>query len=391
MVQKILMGGMFTKSYIYSFNQIFNFLKFLYRFICYSEGITKATLRFTNQVTGEYCFYSLTARTTTSDVLEVIKIESPVRQTARYVITADNPLPRDNIITMGSATKPEEWWTCDTNVIRLTEINPFSGNNEASFEIEYRPLTITKQNKDHLLVIMTKDLGHFKYKLNLSATAPTLRPVLRFEVPLGSTQTENFVFRSFNSTSNTFSCSIKHPEFLSITKSLQVDSAKDWDGAEVRFPVSFEPMEIGEVSDTLCVASNEAGEYICDIVASCTPPLPQGPFNFTSGSSLDIPFRNCFDANYKWQFSVDSPYYKLSIPSTTVNAKTKSNCTVVFEPTGDALTTPGGFVSAKLFIKCESKPNIPPWVFYLKGRVDPTTQLSNTGAENVSSKPKAKK
>ena len=62
------------------------------RFISYVEGITKGTVTFTNVSTGEYLFYTLKAKTLVSEILESIKIESPLRQISRYVITVENPL-----------------------------------------------------------------------------------------------------------------------------------------------------------------------------------------------------------------------------------------------------------------------------------------------------------
>ena len=62
------------------------------RFISYVEGSTKGTVTFTNVSTGEYLFYTLKAKTLVSEILESIKIESPIRQMSRYVITVENPL-----------------------------------------------------------------------------------------------------------------------------------------------------------------------------------------------------------------------------------------------------------------------------------------------------------
>jgi hypothetical protein len=43
------------------------------------------------------------------------------------------------------------------------------------------------------------------------------------------------------------------------------------------------------------------------------------------------------------------------------------------------LNTPGGIVSAKLFITCTSIPNIPPWIFYLQGKIDPNAGAAPAG------------
>jgi hypothetical protein len=54
-----------------------------------------------------------------------------------------------------------------------------------------------------------------------------------------------------------------------------------------------------------------------------------------------------------------------------VNAKSESKVTVILELTEEHVNTPGGFLTAKLFISCASKPNLPPWVYYLRAKVDP--------------------
>jgi hypothetical protein len=42
---------------------------------------------------------------------------------------------------------------------------------------------------------------------------------------------------------------------------------------------------------------------------------------------------------------------------------------VVFEPKEEHRSAIGGIITAKLFVKCSSKPDIPPWVFYLRGTI----------------------
>ena len=97
-----------------------------------------------------------------------------------------------------------------------------------------------------------------------------------------------------------------------------------WEGDDARLTVNFEPTEIGVcctlsvlstlsahcyipltsillinimptnigyhlvgvVRDVLTVTSTVFGEYVCDLIATCVAPLPQGPFNFTRGKPL---------------------------------------------------------------------------------------------------------
>jgi hydrocephalus-inducing protein len=201
---------------------------------------------------------------------------------------------------------------------------------------------------------------------------PALRQTLRFEVPLGSIQTESFIFRTYNAAKTEYTCATKAGDksMFAVAKTFAVEAASGWDGDDARLPVTFEPTEIGSVRDTLTVTSPVGGEYVCDLVASCVPPLPQGPFPFAKGGgAVDIPFRNCFPIQCNWSFAVDSPAFKVNASSATVGPKSEGKCAVVFDPQGDALTAPGGVVNAKLFVTCTSKPELPPWVYYLRGTV----------------------
>eukprot|EP01038_Epipyxis_sp_PR26KG_P004323 gene4323-6124_t len=350
--------------------------EFPLRFLSHVEGISKAIITFTNPITGEYAFYEITATTTSSQVLETFILESPVRQTARNIITIENPLPRDAIITMGSASKPAEWFTIDSQVIRINELSSFSGNAEGNFEIEYRPLIPTKQPSEHLLTILTKELGLFKYKIIVKATIPLLRSILRFDVPLGTIQTESFVFRSFNNQKCEFQCKVNKSEFFVVQKSLPIEapsgSYNAWDGQECKLPIVYEPVEIGEVSDTLTLNHPEYGEYICELIATCIAPMPQGPYQMNMNAPMDIKFRNCFITACNWSYTIDHPAFRVTSQNNiSINAKTEGKCSVVFEPKEEHLSSVNnGFITAKLFVTCASKAEIPPWVFYLKGKVD---------------------
>lgn len=357
------------------------------RFISYTEGQSKGTITFTNPLTGEYAFFELTAKTTMPEVLETIAVESPVRQTARYIITVENPLPKDVPVAMGSVAKPADWWSCDSPYVKLNELAALSGNNEGTFEVEYRPLKPTQQPTEHLLTIMTKELGTFKYKLVVKATPPLLKQVLRFDAPLGSMQSESFIFHAYNLASSNYACSVKKPEYFTVQNSLTVGPvAGGWEGEDTRLNVVFEPTVIGEMRDTLMVTSPEGGEYLCELIGNCTAPMPQGPYTVTQGAGpVEIPFRNCFSTSSTWTFSVDSPAFRVSAPTgtPTVNAKTQSQCAVVFEPKEEHMNAAGGVVNAKLFVTCTSMPNIPPWIFYLQGKID-----ANAGAAPAAAKKK---
>ena len=270
---------------------------------------------------------------------------------------------------MGSLSRPTEWWTCDSKAINIIELSPMSGQPEGSFEIQYRPLLLHTQPVETFLTLICKELGAFKYKLILTTIPPTLRRMLRFEIPLGGIQMETFVFRVYNSLKCDFSCSVKQSDIFSLQKVLTVDTATNgWDGDDVRLSVSFEPTEIGTVRDVLTVTSPMFGEYLCDVIATCTAPVPQGPFVLNRGGGIfEIPFRNCFSLSHIWSYSVDSPAFRLSVTQANVNGKSLGSCSIIFDPVGDLLNSQGGVIAAKLFISCVAKPEMPPWVFYLRG------------------------
>lgn len=332
------------------------------------KGVSQARITFTNESTGEYAFYDITGVTTAEEELEAFTIDSPVRQTARHVLTLENPLGPTVPVRMASP-----WWSCDSKFVRVVELAPLTGNSEGSFEVEYRPLLLTSQPSEHVVSIFTEELGVFKYKVKVSSSPPTLRQILRFNVPLGSMQAETFIFRAYNTARCEYACSLRNQGTFAVAKSVVVDPvAGGWDGDDIRVDVTFEPTEMGEIRDVLTLSSPEGGEYVCELVASCVAPLPQGPFDFTTdGRVVEIPFRNCFDKPSNWTFSIDSTAFRVAAPPTppTVPPKTQGKCGIVFEPKEEHMHAPEGLIAAKLFIKCSLKPEVAPWVFYLRGKI----------------------
>ena len=353
------------------------------RFNSFVEGNTKGKITFTNTNTGEYCFYNLIGKSIMAEVIETIKIEAPVRQSARYIVGIENPLAisrPDIAIEMGSSSKPDEWWTCDSKFVRLKELTSFTpGSTEATFEIEYRPLLPTKAPTEHLVTIITKNLGIFKYKVVLTAVQSSSLPSLKFNVPLGSTQTETFVFKAYNTAKCDYACMLKRSDVFSVPKAVTVDAITDWNGSDIKLAITYEPMEVGEVRDVITLTHPDGGEYVCELVATCIAPTPQGPFYVSRGKSVDIPFRNIFASATSFTYSIDSPAFKINSPSATVPPKSQGTCAVTFDPQGDLLHTPGGVIGAKLFIKCSTKPDLS-WIMYLSGAIgDPSVPVEAAG------------
>lgn len=301
-------------------------------------------------------------------MLETIPIESIARQSARFVVTLENPLPPTVAVSMSGAGA-SDWWSCDCPFVRIKELTPMSGNTEGSFEIEYRPLASTAQPTEHLLSINSKELGAFKYKLVATATAAANLPTLRFEAALGSVQTETLTFKAYNAAKLDYACSMKRVDFFSLPKSVPVDACASWDGVDVSVPIAFEPTELGSLTDTLVVTAPGGIEYTCNVAATCVAPMPQGPFNFVQGQpgAQDVTFRNFLSTTCAWNFSVDSTAFKTSAPNATVASKAQGTAAVTFSPQEEHLGAPGGVVTAKLFVKCANRPDLAPFIFYLRG------------------------
>jgi hydrocephalus-inducing protein len=321
----------------------------------------KGTITFTNTTSGEYLYFDIIAKVNGIEMIDTIALESPVRQSSKRIFTLENPLSGATVMMGSGNPGTEDWWSCDSKAVRVKQLSGFSDNAEGSFEVEYRPYVLPKSAgaQESTLRIISKELGEFRVRLQLTAQPAISRPSLRFEVPLGSQQSETFSFSVFNKTKVDYACSVGQVGVFAVQKSLAVDAVTCWEGDIARVGVSFDPSEVGEKRDVLRIMHIDGGNYECDLVAVCVPPVPQGPYIIASGASLAIPFRNCFTVSSTWNFSIDSPNFRLQVPSATVNAKAEGACMVYFDP-----KVSGASNTAKLFITCGA---LSPWVYYLKG------------------------
>ena len=72
--------------------------EYVVKFKAFKEGACGARVTFTNPDTGEYLFHDLKVTVEEPNTLEVIKLEAPLRQTTRHLITVDNPEHQDNAV-----------------------------------------------------------------------------------------------------------------------------------------------------------------------------------------------------------------------------------------------------------------------------------------------------
>jgi hypothetical protein len=67
-------------------------------FLAYKAGQFKFTVTFKNETTGEYLFFKMDVKATEPELIEIIELTSPVRETIQKVITIDNPTDTEIII-----------------------------------------------------------------------------------------------------------------------------------------------------------------------------------------------------------------------------------------------------------------------------------------------------
>jgi len=342
------------------------------RFFSYKEGVRAAVLKFTNIESGEYLYHEIAVKVGEAGVQESYKIEAPIRQVAKKIITIDNPLGRDKTVTF-----KEDWWKCENDCVRLSRLGEMSGNKEGTFELEYRPLLLGATEKCQLMFDI-EELGTYKYDLELVALPTSANYKLAFECPLGGKQTESFTFRSYNGGGSVeYDCGVEKPKFFTINSKVKTEPCENiWDGQDVKVTVEFEPEGLGEVRDVLKVRHPKFGEYECELIGKCKPQLPQGPFIIESGGSKDVDFRNIFDEALDFSFVVDDPQFTVGAGVLSIPARSSKSVSVKFvrdsaaEMAGAAgKRSTDGRVEAKMSVRCVSKSEeIPPWSYYLHGK-----------------------
>jgi len=334
------------------------------RFISHREGARKAVVTLRNPVSGEYLRFSVSVTVGAPESLQTLELDAPVRQVATKVITIANPLPSRDVTFEGDAG---EWWSCTNERVRLRQLgegaNPMSGSDEGAFEVSYMPIHPEESTADLELTIA--ELGTFKYKLKLKASAAGLERVLNFKGALGDTFQREFRFMNFAQTSTTFQCSVTNPAAFAVPPTLQVDASPDgWTGTQGVLEVSYEPSALGQVTDVLTLKSAEAGEYSCKLFGHCTEPQPQGPFSVPKGGTYDLKFKNVFTEAKQFSFFVDNPQFSIGSASANVGPRAEQSISVRYN---GADLKPGDKRDGKVLVTCPSMPNIPAWVFYLHG------------------------
>ncbi|OQR91449.1 hydrocephalus-inducing protein [Achlya hypogyna] len=322
----------------------------------YLEGPNEFKVTFTNAETGEYVFYTVLIDVTPPVVVETLVFHAPVRQSVKKLITVENPFPPSTLIQFDD----KAFWSCSAPSVRVRRVGDMTGRTEGAFEVEYRPLLHTTEPTEASLVLRSPQLGEYPYTLRLSTSPAGIEKILYFTVPLGGSQTQAFRFHTFASKPTDFKCTVAQPTFFNVAPVLKTD-VTGWDGTEQTVTIKFEPEALGDIRDTLLVASDAGGEYKCTLQGQSIPPVPQGPFVFAT--TQDIEFKNVFNAPREFTFAVDNPGFTVNASTTTIGAKAAKVVTVKNVDTSSRQTP----LTGKLLVTCPSLPDLPPWVFYLEG------------------------
>ena len=390
---------------------------YVHRLTSYCEGTVSGKVTLTNPTSGEYMYYTYTATITTSDQYETVSMTAGIRQQARQIIHIDNPLLATDIVHMSTATpqvaavalvggkasaapavavpSSVQWWHCSSPYIRVAEVTALSGNKEGAFAIEYMPLLPTTASPSgssndtptqHTLTIATKELGVYKYNLSLTATLPLTRPVIRIQAALGTTETYKYSFISYNTTkadyTTSFTGGVSSPftttKTITAAEPTGVKGGDNWEGMTIQGMLSYEPTELGEIKDILTILSPVWGEYTFDIIGVCTQPTPQGPIELGgTRKTIEIPVRNPFNITTTWTCRSDTPAFKVTTGATlSLVSKGSGICVVTYDPTATSATAGGAAPSStagtdnsvvgKLYVSCTQRPEITPWIYYLK-------------------------
>jgi hypothetical protein len=336
------------------------------KFFCYTEGTVSLCVRLVNQESGEYLTQDVNVAVSKAVDVDTLYFEAPVRQSVKKAVAIENPFERQRQIDFVDKV---HWWKCSSPAIRVRQIGEISGRAEGSYEIEYRPTLHSEAPTEDRLTISFVELGEYTYNLVLSTQSVGPERILYFKAPLGGSQTQTFTFTSYAEAAAELSCAVQDPTSFSVPGTCKVDGSSSWEGKPESILVKFEPEAIGEFRDTLTLYSDSVGEYKCTLEGLSVPPLPQGPYAFST--TKDIEFRNVFSSPRDFEVMVDNPRFVLSTTSLSIPAKSSKTITVKVDSTpssarGERLLQGGASETGKLFVSCPQLKELPPWVYYLE-------------------------
>eukprot|EP00667_Euglena_gracilis_P000008 EG_transcript_8 len=331
-----------------------------FTFISYKDATVPGTITFTNEETKEYLFYSFTFKTLPAATIETITLRTGVRQRAVQDITVENPLP-DKPVTLVTR--------CDSAEVTVAPSLVLPPSGEGRLTVTFFPLIVKPQPTVARLVLSCPELGEFPYALNLITTHAGAEKFIRFQCPLGLSQTQTMRFIHFAKVNADFACKFVEPKPTVFTKTnnqyvIRCTPAAP-EGTEVMFDVTFEPSKVGELKETLTVTSPVGGEYTYSLLGVCLPPERQGPVDIKAGGTAQVPFKNVFSENTTFSLLCDNPAFSVNKAVEVVPGKKSVNFVVAFRPLDETYPARG-----KLLVSCpapgEGDKKVE-WVYYLRG------------------------
>lgn len=323
-------------------------------FLAFKVGTVFTKVTFKNEETGEYCFYLVTFKATPCVLIDVIKLETTVRQRIYHTITIQNPLPTQ--VNMST--------NCNLRDIQMPVQFLVGAQSDGTFTFEYLPLKLGESSGE--LTLSSADLGVYHYTLHLTAHPAPLEPSVQLVGFLGSNVVQTVYFTSYSKAQRVeYQCKIDHPDFH-VEKNVFAAPAPSG-GTEVKLEVQFEPCKLGTTNATLSITSAAGGEYQIPLIGECKLPKPQGPFVIRAGHSITIPFKNVFTSPVNYVYSVDNTAFQVRFTE-QMKPKKSYNIGVNFDPKhSDSYGTNTG----KLIVKCPAGTGncltSISWIFYLKG------------------------
>ncbi|KAL3657260.1 hypothetical protein V7S43_017769 [Phytophthora oleae] len=336
------------------------------KFFCYTEGKVNLAVRLVNEESGEYLAQDVTVAVSKAVDVDTLYFEAPVRQSVRKTIAIENPFGPQRQINFVDKVR---WWKCSSSSIRVRQLGEISGRSEGSYEVEYRPILHSETPTEDKLTISFVELGEYTYNLVLTTLAVGPERILYFKAPLGGSQTQAFTFTSYAEATAELSCSVHDPTSFSVPETCKVEGSSSWEGKHESILIKFEPEAIGDFRDTLTLFSDTVGQYKCTLQGLSVPPLPQGPYVFST--TKDIEFKNVFSTPQDFEIMVDNPRFVLSTTSLSIPAKASRVITVRVEAApvsarSDKALQGGASETGKLFVSCTKSKEVPPWVYYLE-------------------------
>eukprot|EP00775_Hariotina_reticulata_P008964 gene8964-9139_t len=307
----------------------------------YTQGLTEARVTFRAEGTGEYTYYELRLNSSIPEPVGLLVLECPVRSQTSTTISVTNPLAAPVTLKPNISSK---------QVSLRPEAPVLAAGSSTTLEVCFRPLLVG--TSDALLRLDSQELGQYEWKMKLTGVPTNPERSLAFNVPLGSRDTQVFRFMHWLPEKAEYKCSFRGSNnstaggVVSCTQGFDAPAvitapAAGPNGVEVECAVGFEPCAFGEaVRGTLVIASSSAGAYEVPLMGQCVPPKPLGPIDLSKGP-VGVPFRNVFNVEAEYVYSIDNPAFVVGKLSEKLAPKKPVSISINYRPEPGAVPKTG--------------------------------------------------